>query len=287
MSKTIVYYHANCADGFGAAYAAHQYFGDAADYIPWLAGVDLELDHLTNAEVYCLDFCPPNLEYVLAFADKVWVIDHHDKAKAIVAKIQNDGTTVRDLTFKFSEENSGCIATWKHFFPEDDPPLFLTYVEDRDLWKWDLNDSREINAYILSQPMTFDDWRELEDDIDYGKWSLEDCVSKGEAILRCRQQLVDQICQGAYEAVLFGHTVLVANTPVLQSEVGAELAKSALFGATWHITKDGKYRWSLRSDGSINVADLAATFVGGGGHPNAAGFATDIDITQGMETVTA
>ena len=29
-----VYYHKNCSDGFGSAWAAHKYFGDRAKYIP-------------------------------------------------------------------------------------------------------------------------------------------------------------------------------------------------------------------------------------------------------------
>jgi len=32
--EIVVLYHANCLDGFGAAYAAWKKFGDTADYIP-------------------------------------------------------------------------------------------------------------------------------------------------------------------------------------------------------------------------------------------------------------
>jgi hypothetical protein len=35
LTDTVVIYHADCRDGFGAAYAAWKKFGDNASYIPW------------------------------------------------------------------------------------------------------------------------------------------------------------------------------------------------------------------------------------------------------------
>jgi len=42
----------------------------------------------------------------------------------------------------------------------------------------------------------------------------------------------------------------------------------------------------MRSDGSIDVANIAAKF-GGGGHPSAAGFSIDASISRVKETIKA
>lgn len=34
MSRILVLHHANCADGFTAAWCAWRYFGDDAEYVP-------------------------------------------------------------------------------------------------------------------------------------------------------------------------------------------------------------------------------------------------------------
>ncbi|MEK6194469.1 MAG: DHHA1 domain-containing protein, partial [Deltaproteobacteria bacterium] len=53
-----------------------------------------------------------------------------------------------------------------------------------------------------------------------------------------------------------------------------------------YATTDKKYHVSLRSDGSIDVAAIAATF-GGGGHPSAAGFSIESTIKKIKETIKA
>jgi phosphoesterase RecJ-like protein len=53
-----------------------------------------------------------------------------------------------------------------------------------------------------------------------------------------------------------------------------------------YATADKKYHVSLRSNGSIDVAAIAATF-GGGGHPSAAGFSIESTIKKIKETIKA
>jgi oligoribonuclease NrnB/cAMP/cGMP phosphodiesterase (DHH superfamily) len=73
-----------------------------------------------------------------------------------------------------------------------------------------------------------------------------------------------------------GHTVPIVSCPnMITSELLGELAVGQPFAASYSDKVD-KRGWSLRSSKEgLNVADIAATF-GGGGHPNAAGFATTI-----------
>ena len=60
-SKTWVLYHANCLDGFGAAWAAWKALGDATNYRPVHHGDPLP-QIPEGQRVFILDFCyPPEL----------------------------------------------------------------------------------------------------------------------------------------------------------------------------------------------------------------------------------
>jgi hypothetical protein len=47
MRNPLVIYHANCMDGFGAAWAAHCTFGDEAEYLPAAHGQANEVEPLS------------------------------------------------------------------------------------------------------------------------------------------------------------------------------------------------------------------------------------------------
>ena len=85
MSKPLVIYHDNCADGFGAAFAAWLILGDDADYVPAHYGQEFEPSYLSDIEervVYILDFSFPREEMDRLFgsAERVTWIDHHQTA---------------------------------------------------------------------------------------------------------------------------------------------------------------------------------------------------------------
>ena len=54
-----VIYHADCIDGFGAAYAAWRKFGDAARYIAMHHGDSWQPEDYAGHAVYILDFSFP------------------------------------------------------------------------------------------------------------------------------------------------------------------------------------------------------------------------------------
>jgi nanoRNase/pAp phosphatase (c-di-AMP/oligoRNAs hydrolase) len=116
----------------------------------------------------------------------------------------------------------------------------------------------------------------------------------GQAILRAHDQNVQSVVKGGarkcliYISNTLGASVcgnfdgLAANCPPhLTSDVGHDLAdQSGTFGLCWFLDKDNKCRCSLRSNGDYDVSVIAKAF-GGGGHRNAAGFETDIQILIG------
>ena len=277
MPRTQILYHGGCPDGFGAAFAAWLKLGDEADYIPCNYGGPPP-DMPEGAPVRILDFSFPRAT-LLAMKERhpnLVVVDHHKTAQADL-----DGL---DFCI-FDMEHSGATLAWAWFNGSDpgDAPRFLRYIEDRDLWRWRLEWSKEISAWLFSHPRDFATWKRLYDSFEVESptsaggvvRSLNRMnVQEGVAILRARDQFVESICEGVIWVEIANHIVPAANTSVLFSEVPTrllELHPSAPFAASFR-NLDGKQVWSLRStDNRVDVSAVAKRF-GGGGHRNAAGF---------------
>lgn len=260
-SRTVVLYHGNCYDGFGAAWAARLSLGDDARYVPVTHGRPVpEME--SGSDVYILDFSYPRA-VLLELADQmasVVVLDHHKTAEEALAGLQAPG-----LRVVFDMNKSGAVLAWEHFHPDTRVPDLLRYVEDRDLWRFALRESEEIGAAMRSWPFRFDVWDDL---------TIERLAADGIAILRQTKQMVQMICAQAAFGDVGGERCVVVNATAFWSEVGHHLLEewpAAPFAASWYISKHGEKIWSLRGRGDYDVSALAKRF-GGGGHHDAAGF---------------
>ncbi len=257
----LVLYHAFCADGFGAAWAAWKKLGESASYIPVQHGAPPP-PIPDGSEVYILDFSysRSETEAIRGQVSLLRVIDHHRTAEE----------ELRGLEYAtFDNEKSGAVLSWEFFHPGAPVPEILRYVMDRDLWLYQLPRSREVFAGLSSYPMDFQVWSSLD---------VERLAEEGKIILRYQKELVDLLSAGARIESLAGHLVPVANAPLLGSEVGEELLKrypEAPFVAMYFDRADGKRQWSLRSRASFDVSAIARLFQNGG-HRQAAGFESDI-----------
>ena len=261
--KTVLLYHAGCPDGFGAAWAFWRKYGNSIDYIPVSHGS--EPPDVEGCTVYIADFCYKR-DVLLSLKEKaksLVVLDHHISA-------QED---CGDLDFcNFDMSHSGAYLAWRYLFSEDNVPLLIRYIEDRDLWKWELNCTEEILSAVDSFERTFDNWDKLHSFLD-----AEDSVrwkrvkTMGEGILQYKKNLIKSLMKNRYETVIAGKTVPVINVPFFQSEIAAEMALTSDFAAAYYCDGDA-YKFSLRSrEGGDDVSVVAAKF-GGGGHKNASGF---------------
>lgn len=253
--KCYVLYHADCYDGFGAAWAAWRYLGNRPTYIPVQHGKPLpEIED--DARVYILDFSyPRDVLEALDERTMLTVIDHHKTAQDALA----------DLPYAtFDLGHSGAVLAWHNFHTGPAPEL-LRYVEDRDLWRWELVWSREVSAALRSHPMDFEVWSRL---------NVEGLAAEGKAILRFTNVEVDRTCKNARVEEFEGHRVPVGNATSFVSEVGQRLLQLhpySPFSMTFFVREDGRRVYSLRSRGDFDVSEVA-TRHGGGGHPAAAGF---------------
>lgn len=270
--KTVVLYHGNCADGFGAAYAAWKKLGDEATYIPVTYGLTPPFDQIpVGSMVYLLDFSYPRetLDRMIRAGCTVQVIDHHKTAQEALADFPGA---------VFDMDHSGAYLAWQFFHGtgekwQDFIPVLIKYVEDRDMWWWRLPDSREVSAALWSYPMNFDTWRHIARKLQRSV-GRQNFILEGQAILRYMEQQVAMICRQARPERLDGYDIPIVNATSLWSEVGEMLLKmfpEAPFAAAYSDTRDGLRRWSLRSRGDFDVSAVAR-IRGGGGHQAAAGF---------------
>ena len=304
--KPLVIYHANCTDGFGAAFAAWLKLGYGAEYLPMEYGKNFLTEYAgstINREIYILDFSLPKavMDWLFGHAKRVVWLDHHasvfkdwgapldDVADELTLGLvqPNDHTVVLDDT------KSGAMLAWEYFHPGTKVPMLIQHIDDRDRWQFKLEGSKEFHAALASyQQWTFEQW---EAHFLVGNIRLNALKDEGRAILRAHNQNVQAALKQArscrllksipkpggehWEAVfLVDASGLAANAPAfLASDLGHELVnQSGTFGLVWSMAGDGQIHCSLRSNGDYDVSAIAKAF-GGGGHRNAAGFSTNLD----------
>lgn len=260
----IILYHAKCFDGFGAAWAAYKKFGNTAEYIP-VNDHTTPPDGLDGKEIYIVDFSYPKdiLLDIEQRAKELVVIDHHKSA-------EEDVRAVKEHVFDLY--HSGAILTWQYFFPDEEPPLLLKYVEDGDLWRFNLPLSEAARKILEITPFEFSDWgilvEKFEDDEARSK-----LLEKGAIYKEYWDTFMERVADSAREVEFEGHEVLALNAPgVFRHHLGHILVlRKPPFAIIWGHKKGGMLTFSLRGDGSIDVAEIAEKY-GGGGHHDAAAF---------------
>lgn len=277
MSKPtpiICIYHGNCADGFGAAWVVRRAF----------AGTDIEFHPATHGQpapdvtgkkVIIVDFSYPlaTLTEMALVAESVLVLDHHKTAQADLKDVYPAGPqhkysqVVPRLSALFDMNRSGAGIAWDYFFLGEPRPALINHIEDRDLWLFKLEGTREIQASLFSYPYDFDVWDAL---FEGGVSAMK---ADGVAIERKHHKdVAELIGVTKRRMVIGGFDVPVANLPyTLTSDAGHVMCAGEPFAACYWDTPEGR-SFSLRStDDGEDVSAIAKQY-GGGGHRNASGF---------------
>lgn len=266
MDRTIILYHGNCPDGFGGAYAAWKKFGDAAEYLPLSRGEEAPVEDCRDAVLYFVDFCYTKevMDQFVAAAKSVTVLDHHEGVQEVIESMPE---------FVYDSTRSGAGIAWDYFHPDQPRPKLLNHVEDDDLFRFTLEDTREIITYLEVQPFTFETWDEIAQKLD-DPASKETMLEKARIYREYFEILANQSVDHAKLVSFDGHEVYFAASHPLKSMkslIGNLLArKQGPFALVVSPHPEG-YGVSIRGDGSIDVAKIAQKF-GGNGHPSSAGF---------------
>jgi len=254
----IVLYHAECSDGFGAAWALWKKFPNAK-FLPVKHGHPPPPD-LKNRRVVIVDFsyARPILETMASETKELLVLDHHITAERTLDGFSNA---------YFDQTKSGAVLSWE-WAHGTAAPWLLQYIQDKDLWTWALPRSREINAALASYPFDFNVWD------NFTQPTLE---QEGRAILRYEYELVGKLATQVSMVEFQGIVVPAVHSSILTSQIGERLSPHHPFCLIWH-DRDGRRYFSMRSrsDGT-DVGRIAASF-GGGGHTHAAGFSAPLEL---------
>jgi len=266
----IVFYHGNCPDGWCSAFLIKLLWDKDAELRPCVYGTpppspaDIE-----GRRVMVLDFTwPRHIVQGLNFVSKSLVIlDHHKSAEQELAGLDYA---------HFDMTKSGAMLTYEWIQAQSaiavGMPWYVRYVQDRDLWKFELPESRAINAWIMAQPQTYDAWGAFPG-------SPETVVPLGRSILQHIAHYMEKVAAQAVElpkamnGPLHRRKVMVVNAayPNISDVLGYLCDKGADVAMGWFVRGDGLVQFSLTSHGDVDVSEIARAF-GGGGHKRAAGF---------------
>jgi oligoribonuclease NrnB/cAMP/cGMP phosphodiesterase (DHH superfamily) len=267
MTGKVCIYHGDCADGFGAAWVVRRAFGEDVEFVAGrYQSPPPDLDMLAGKDLYIVDFSykRPVMEEIIKRVRSLTVLDHHKTAQAELEELSRSSLLIR-----FDMDRSGAGLAWDYFFPLLPRPKLIDHLEDRDLWRFALPGTREIQAAVFSYPYDFTVWDVLMQE------DPEVLRKEGASIERKHLKDVEELVRALEKHMrIGGYWVPTCNLPhVYASDAGHLMCKNhpeAPFAACWYDTADGR-SFSLRSIGDFDVSAVAAEY-GGGGHRNAAGF---------------
>lgn len=333
MAKPLCIYHGNCADGFAAAWVVWKHFAGEVDFYPGVYQRPPPVDLAEDRMVIVVDFSYKReaMKKLAAVADFVLVLDHHKTAIDDLKMLENPSDALKerlynttldspdtnwdgfrdsldfdcdhDLYCVFTQTRSGCGLTWDFFNPGQPRPTLLNHLEDRDLWKFELPNTRELQAAAFSQPYDFDIWDEMIYMANYED-GRADMIQAGAAIERKHFKDINELLEVVTKPMKFtvarkhgdltlydSVVVPAANLPyTMGSDAAHLLCERGLNGeprplgevsdpdffqhefAAYYYDVPAGRQFGLRSrKGHADVGAIAKHY-GGGGHVNASGF---------------
>lgn len=282
-------YHANCDDGFTAAWAIWKRW-PRCEFRAVQYGNPPPED-VAGKHVLIVDFSWPaeQLEQIAETATTVLALDHHKTAQSALSGMNQivrpthenvircfsrmSGGPRSRILVEFDMERSGARMAWNFAHPGANPHVIVNLVEDRDLWRFNFPETKPIRMLLQSVLRDFGAWDEVASHISA---DLLGAVSTGRAIQRFYDARVEEMAVSAGVQTFYGFDrVPVAHVPyAFVSDVCnrlLELHPDAPFAAAC-VVAYGETTYSLRSDnGREDVSEIAKSH-GGGGHRNAAGF---------------
>ena len=280
MQIDIVLYHASCPDGTGAAWPFWREHSVKLQSCPFQA---YEVRHgepypdVTDKSVAIVDFSFKRsiMKDICRVARYVRVIDHH---KTAIRDLEGLEAEVDNYIGFFDIERSGAQLVWDLIYPGISRPWFIDIIADRDLWKWEIPDSKYIGKALYHRDWyTFQKMEYImELPPDTTKALKCELTKEGRFISAREKRDIDYACGTAILCEFEGYKVkLTSCHPTLRSEVGNILSSNGCdFAATWRYDFLSDSWWmSLRGSNksSLDLAKICEKF-GGGGHPKACGF---------------
>jgi oligoribonuclease NrnB/cAMP/cGMP phosphodiesterase (DHH superfamily) len=277
-SFDIIAFHYPCQDGLSSAFVAHLYHLQnnlpKPQFYAMQYGKEIDIEKYVGKKVVFCDWSPPLsfLDQLEKVASQIVILDHHVTARDVL----------KDKSYAIFDMNrSGVGITWDYFFPNKQIPRYLAMIQDRDLWKWQMEQSKAFTNGLFTICSTVDtyDFDELFNifmELYSSPDKIEYYINIGSLMQKVTEKKVQKIAEGAIKRIdkyLDYNVCIVNSTADFTSELGNVISSKdeVDFAVIWsynHVADE--YYVSLRSCGDIDVSIIAKSFFGGG-HKNSSG----------------
>lgn len=271
-AEFVVITHKNCNDGLGVYLCclSHCRDNNLADptviYMNYSDTLDLSLIEGKHVLIGDFSFDLETMKKIEEVAADYVLLDHHESARAL-----------EDLDNCYIDTTRSGAALVSVYLLEY-MPLLIALIEDRDLWKFSIMHSKEINTALSTIDRNdIERWMILlrHDDLVY------DLKDMGCGILTYQDNVVKSIISSSKLTIKKWkqYEVPFINTTTLISEIGSELAKTYPFAVMYFIT-GSEIVFSFRSSPTgVDLLELKVPR----GHRNAAGRSiplSDINLNE-------
>ena len=291
MTSRICFYHKGCSDGIASSWCFQYKYPKAL-----LIGIspqdpNIDIPKLKGKKVYFVDVCTNKntLIKIIEIAKKITIMDHHEIYENMLEDIKttlNGNDNLEKLHILFDKKRAACQIVWDKYF-DTKRPLIIDYIADRDLWKFELPNSKEINnALFHLSKINYNSLTELTKltDEEFNILSKEEFIPYS----KVKKKLDDNnlsfgiknACPCIINTKIKYKGWISQIEPTLRSELGNILVNKNLpdgskpsFAVTYQYSFKHKEWWlSFRGNGSVNLSELCKEIdSNGGGHPNASG----------------
>lgn len=240
-----------------------------------------------DEEVYIVDYSifPEEMTKLLEITSNVTWVDHHQSAikryknyPYEIRGIRHDGLAACILTYcyltQMTDGGKGNIKKFDYSMTYD-APRFTKLIADYDVWTFVYGDATkefEIAMSTKNRKPTDEIWEDLYNDWDGSL--VDDMQNDGAIMLEYRDSFAQSYCDSnSYECEFEGYRCLCLNVSLGGSEYFDHVDNSNYNMFILFSFDGNKWWYSLRSK-TVNVADIAMKYRGGG-HVSAAGFSSN------------
>uniref|UniRef100_A0ACD5WAY8 Uncharacterized protein n=1 Tax=Avena sativa TaxID=4498 RepID=A0ACD5WAY8_AVESA len=301
---------------FGGAYSAlaadlfHRRLGRRLLILPFSSIEPFRAEDFKAAgfhSCYLLDFIGPN-KFALDLARFIPSVVAFDHRKSTLARMPHLGRCTTNLDLRIDTAKSSARAAFNYFSEElaranpdsemcenllekEDEERVLNvvkYIEDADLRRWQLPNSREFHAALreeraklncLTNPLVFEQLVQLD---------VSDLLARGNSLAQNRLEAARKLIYNPFKIYLgrglYGECLATRadGNSELSHEIGLELSQMSSaaglrpIGAVVFMQR-GMLKICLRTrDSTTNTAEIAKAY-GGGGKPSSSSFALRMD----------
>lgn len=278
--ETVLVYHDTCLDGTASAWAVKKAFTlvgmeNQITYFPdQYNEYRINPNDVLGKNLLIVDFSYPKeiMTKLIEVAHSVTVIDHHDgQTKGEIEALLKSG----EIYGEHDTSRAGCHITWDFFF-ESEPPALLAHVADGDLYKFALENTRDVLSAVYAGGFSIDNFEKMLDS------DVETLSVTGAAINDARmREITEHVSQSMFWMDIKGHVVPVVFAPNGWRNQTCELMYEALnipFAVNIDRRGNGlKLSFRSKKGVGINVVDVAESFNGSGHKHAAGGFVSELD----------